>query len=428
MEHESCRTVCISCLLRNLKEKRSFTLVPRLFLDLNTLPVCGTKSEHPVELQKLRCANPANQTVAFYCSVNLWSRTGSYTKQEPQVFRGMSCCCKHDCRLNVTNIKKKFPFLILMLIRMFRICLHSEWIPQNSFAVSRLVVDQSAMFSTVNSTQMFPGRKVLSGTLLGPRNWTCMEAPAGTKSLWWAKRCEMSLTATFNAEYTGKNLGSKLYRKAERSWLMQQQRGLNQTDLIEATFLWVRLHFQSYSCIQYTLDTTHPLTQKHLRVKVTARFSVDDLDWIKPESENVTDLISSQTRIKDRTEVLLRMCSRTFFFYSWVCGCDSLCLHRLHQQSGFGHRARTVHENARSRLQRLCQDYSSQEHEITLWQIQLAWQDTMSLIRSHSVPNQIAYKCPKLNQAAPWNVASWLCWSLTQTGQHLAPWTDFVFS
>lgn len=47
----------------------------------------------------------------------------------------------------------------------------------------------------------------------------------------------------------------------------------------------------------------------------------------------------------------------------------------------------------------------------------------MSLIRSHSGLNQIAYKCPKLNQAAPWNVASWLRWSLTQTGQHLAPWT-----
>lgn len=97
---------------------------------------------------------------------------------------------------------------------------------------------------------------------------------------------------------------------------------------------------------------------------------------------------------------------------------------RLSPQSGFGHPATTVHENAGSRHQRLFQDYSSQQHEITLWQIQLAWQDTMSLIRSHSVLNQIAYKCPKLNQAAPWNVASWLYWSLTQTGRHLAPRTD----
>ena len=44
----------------------------------------------------------------------------------------------------------------------------------------------------------------------------------------------------------------------------------------------------------------------------------------------------------------------------------------------------------------------------------------MSLIRSHSGLNQIAYKCSKLNQAAPWNVASWLYWSLTQTGRHLS--------
>lgn len=97
---------------------------------------------------------------------------------------------------------------------------------------------------------------------------------------------------------------------------------------------------------------------------------------------------------------------------------------RLSPQSGFGHPTIAVNQkkkkkNLGSRHQRLLRDHSSQEHEITLWQIELAWQDTMSLIRSCSVLNQIAYKCPKLNQATPWNVAAWLCWSFTQAGQHV---------
>lgn len=205
--------------------------------------------------------------------------------------------------------------------------------------------------------------------------------------------------------------------------------GLNQTGLIEATFLRLRLEFQSYSCIQYTLDTTHPLThagtKTHLRAKVMASFQSNTIIFIYIGStgsrgckcHNLESLISSHSDIKEGIsnsfqDVLENILQLNVWLWFTVF------TPRLSPQSGFGHPAITVHENAGSRHQRLFQDYSSQEHEITLWQIQLAWKDTMSLIRSRSVLNQIAYKCPKLNQAAPWNVASWLYWSLTQTGQH----------
>lgn len=199
------------------------------------------------------------------------------------------------------------------------------------------------------------------------------------------------------------------YQKAKHSWLMQHC-GLHQTDLIEATFLRARLEFQSST--HSHMHTSSPTG------KGDGRLSVDQNDV-----STLGFLIAIQSDIRS----LSRLCLRTFLqlnVWLWF----TVFTQRLSPQSGFGHPATTVHENARSRHQRLFQDYSSQQHEITLWQIQLAWQDTMSLIRSHSVLNQIAYKCPKLNQAAPWNVASWLYWSLTQTGRHLAPRTDSVFS
>lgn len=74
--------------------------------------------------------------------------------------------------------------------------------------------------------------------------------------------------------------------------------------------------------------------------------------------------------------------------------------------------------NLGSALQRSFQAHSSQQHEITLWQIQFAWQRAMSVNLPPSVPNQAAYKPRKLKPAARWNVTSRLCTSSTHSRHH----------
>lgn len=171
------------------------------------------------------------------------------------------------------------------------------------------------------------------------------------------------------------------YQKAKRSWLMHQC-GLHQMDLIEATFLRVRLKFQSYSCIQYTLDTTHPLTHEQTHTYKHR--------WWQAVGSGHDFIIETGSRGRDchmNSLSLTGMISKTacwnsfqdvledflqFNVWLWF----TVFTFRLSPQSGFGHPATAVHENAGSRHQRRFRDYSSQEHEITLWQIQLAWQDT----------------------------------------------------
>ncbi len=166
---------------------------------------------------------------------------------------------------------------------------------------------------------------------------------------------------------------------------------------------------------------THTCTDTHLGEQVMAGVELES----EPVTVTALNFLSLRGNIKEDISKFFQDVLESFLqlnVWLWF----TLFTERLSAQSCFGHPAITVQENAGSRHQRPFQDYSSQEHEITLWQIPLPWQDTMSLIRSLSVLNQFAYKCPKLNQAAPWNVASWLYWSLTQTGQHLAPWPDFL--
>lgn len=74
----------------------------------------------------------------------------------------------------------------------------------------------------------------------------------------------------------------------------------------------------------------------------------------------------------------------------------------------------------RSALQRYFQAHSSQQHEITLWQIQLAWRSAMSVNLPPSALNHVAYKPWKLKPAARWNVALRLCTSSTQSSRRFA--------
>lgn len=111
------------------------------------------------------------------------------------------------------------------------------------------------------------------------------------------------LTATFNTERIWEE--NYRYQKAKRSWLIHQC-GLHQMDLIEATFLQVRLKFQSYSCIQYTLDTTHPLTHEQTHTyehrwwqAVGFRPWLHQWDWRQRLQLSREFLISYQNDIKN---------------------------------------------------------------------------------------------------------------------------------
>lgn len=150
------------------------------------------------------------------------------------------------------------------------------------------------------------------------------------------------------------------------------------------------------------IPPTHTRTEAHHGAKVMVGFQLIETRSSLRLSPCWGFLISSHSQNFQQISIFSGCAPELLQLSVWLW--FTVFTKRLSPQSGFGHPATAIHENAGSRHQRLLRDYSSQEHEITLWQIQLAWQGTTSLIRSHSGLNQIAYKCPKLNQAAPWNV------------------------
>lgn len=151
-----------------------------------------------------------------------------------------------------------------------------------------------------------------------------------------------------------------------------------QTEIIEAKFLQARLKFQSPPSSTCSLDFQSVTTMP-----------TDHRCWV---SSLLSGLIS-----KFPSRLRLRI-SAWFWFavLTW-----SFSPSKPLQPSS--HNSRLT---PGSTLQRSLLAYSSQQHEITLWQIQLAWQRTTSLSLPLSVLNHIAYKCCKLNPAAHWNVAS----------------------
>lgn len=70
--------------------------------------------------------------------------------------------------------------------------------------------------------------------------------------------------------------------------------------------------------------------------------------------------------IKEGISKFFSGCAREPFTVECVVVIHTVFTQRPSPQSGFGHPAIIAHENAGSRHQRLFQDYSSQEHEITL--------------------------------------------------------------